>query len=67
MKFNLETNGQTFTVTTRTDKKATSNYDTEPCIRQKTKIVVHLVMQKNYSKNEGRGCSQKMYSNVLTN
>ena len=39
MKFNLETNGQTFTVTPRTDKKATSNYDTQLTVSDKNGVV----------------------------
>ena len=46
MKFNLETNGQTFTVTTRTDKKATSNYDTQLKVSDKNGVVAGCTVKK---------------------
>ena len=50
MKFNLETNGQTFTVTTRTDKKATSNYDTQLTVLFENKAIAGCMVKKSESK-----------------
>jgi hypothetical protein len=39
MKFQFELNGRTFDVSTRTDKKATSNYDTQLSVSDKNGVV----------------------------
>ena len=68
MKFNLETNGQTFTVTTRTDKKATSNYDTQLTVSDKNGVVAGCTVKKTTPKNEVQEAAKKciqMY--LLTN
>lgn len=68
MKFNLETNGQTFTVTTRTDKKATSNYDTQLTVSDKNGVVAGCTVKKTTPKNEVEEAAKKcikMY--LLTN
>ena len=68
MKFNLETNGQTFTVTTRTDKKATSNYDTQLTVSDKNGVVAGCTGKKSTPKNEVQEAAKKciqMY--LLTN
>ena len=68
MKFNLETNGQTFTVTTRTDKKATSNYDTQLTVSDKNGVVAGCIVKKSTPKNEVQATAKKcvkMY--LLTN
>ena len=68
MQFNLETNGQTFTVTTRTDKKATSNYDTQLTVSDKNGVVAGCTVKKTTPKNEVQEAAKKciqMY--LLTN
>lgn len=68
MKFNLETNGQTFTVTTRTDKKATSNYDTQLTVSDKNGVVAGCTVKKTTPKHEVEATAKKcikMY--LLTN
>ena len=68
MKFNLETNGQTFTVTTRTDKKATSNYDTQLTVSDKNGVIAGFIVKKTTPKNEVQEAAKKciqMY--LLTN
>ena len=68
MKFNLETNGQTFTVTTRTDKKATSNYDTQLTVSDKNGVVAGCTVKKSTPRNEVEDAAKKcikMY--LLTN
>ena len=52
MKFNLEQNGQTFTVTTRTDKKATSSYDTQLTVSDKNGVVAGCTIKKTTPKSE---------------
>ena len=46
MKFNLEQNGQIFKVTTSTDKKATSNYDTQLTVSDKNGVVAGCIVKK---------------------
>ena len=68
MKFNLETNGQMFTVTTRTDKKATSKYDTQMTVSDKNGVVAGCVVKKSTPKHEVEVAAKKciqMY--LLTN
>lgn len=68
MKFNLETNGQTFTVTTSTDKKATSNYDTQLTVSDKNGVVAGCTVKKSTPRNEVEDAAKKciqMY--LLTN
>lgn len=68
MKFNLEANGQTFTVTTRTDKKATSNYDTQLTVSDKKGVVAGCTVKKTTPKHEVEVAAKKcikMY--LLTN
>ena len=68
MKFNLEQNGQMFTVTTRTDKKATSSYDTQLTVSDKNGVVAGCVVKKTTPKTEVEVAAKKcikMY--LLTN
>ena len=68
MKFNLEINGSTFVVSTRTDKKATSNYDTQLTVSDKNGVVAWCVVKKSTPKHEVEVAAKKcikMY--LLTN
>ena len=68
MKFQFELNGRTFDVSTRTDKKATSNYDTQLTVSDKNGIVAWCTIKKTTPKSEidvaAKKCVQ-MY--LLTN
>lgn len=66
MKFNLETNGQTFTVTTRTDKNATSNYDTILYVSENNLVVAGCTVKKSTPKNEVEEAAKKCISMYLT-
>ena len=66
MKFNLEQNGQMFTVTTRTDKKATSNYDTQLTVSDKNGVVAGCVVKKTTPKTEVMATAKKCISMYLT-
>ena len=66
MKFNLETNGQTFTVTTRTDKNATSNYDTQLTVSEKNNAVAGCTVKKTTPKNEVEAAAKKCAMMYLT-
>ena len=50
MKFQIEQNGRTFTVSTRTDKKATSNYDTQMTVSENNSVVAGCTVKKSTSK-----------------
>ena len=68
MKFQLELNGRTFDVSTRTDKKATSNYDTQLTVSDKNGVVAGCIVKKTTPKNEVEATAKKcikMY--LLTN
>ena len=68
MKFKLELNGCTFDVSTSTDKKTTSNYDTQLTVSDKNGVVAGCIVKKTTSKNEVEVAAKKcikMY--LLTN
>ena len=68
MKFQIEQNGRTFTVSTRTDKKATSNYDTNLYVSENNNVVAGCTVKKSTPKNEVEVAAKKcikMY--LLTN
>ena len=68
MKFNLEQNGQMFTVTTRTDKKDNSSYDTQLTVSDKNGVVAGCTIKKTTPKSEVEVAAKKcvqMY--LLTN
>ena len=68
MKFQFELNGRTFDVSTRTDKNATSNYDTQLTVSDKNGVVAGCIVKKTTPKNEVEVAAKKcvqMY--LLTN
>lgn len=68
MKFSLQINERTFMVTTRTDKKATSNYDTQLTVSDKNGVVAGCIVKKTTPKAEVMATAKKcikMY--LLTN
>ena len=68
MKFNLEQNGQMFTVTTRTDKNVNSSYDTQLTVSDKNGVVAGCTIKKTTPKSEVEVAAKKcvqMY--LLTN
>ena len=68
MKFSLEINRRTFMISTRTDKKATSNYDTQLTVSDKNGVVAGCVVKKTTPKTEVMATAKKcikMY--LLTN
>ena len=68
MKFNLEINGRTFTVSTRTDKKATSNYDTNLYVSENNNVVAGCIVKKTTPKNEVEVAAKKCIKmHLLTN
>ena len=52
MKTNFELNGRTFEVTTRTDKNATSNYDTNLYVSENKNVVSGCTVKKSTPKSE---------------
>ena len=68
MKFQFELNGRTFEVSTRTDKKATSSYDTQLTVSDKNGVVAGCTIKKTTPKSEIEVAAKKcvqMY--LLTN
>ena len=68
MKFKFELNGRTFEVSTRTDKNATSNYDTQLTVSDKNGVVAGCIVKKSTPKSEVEVAAKKcvqMY--LLTN
>ena len=66
MKFSLKINGRTFTVSTRTDKKATSNYDTQLTVSDKNGVVAGCTVKKSTPKSEVADTAKKCISMYLT-
>ena len=66
MKFSLEINGRTFDVSTRTDKNATSNYDTQLNVSEKNIIVAGCTIKKSTSKSEVEAAAKKCVQMYLT-
>ena len=66
MKFNLEINGRTFVVSTRTDKKATSNYDTNLYVSENNSVVAGCTVKKSTSKSELADVAKKCAMMYLT-
>ena len=68
MKFQFELNGRTFEVSTRTDKNATSSYDTQLTVSDKNGVVAGCTIKKTTPKAEVMATAKKcvqMY--LLTN
>jgi len=59
MKFNLEINGRTFVVSTRTDKKTTSNYDTNLTVSENNSVVAGCMVKKSTPKHEVEDAAKK--------
>ena len=66
MKFQIEQNGRTFTVSTRTDKKATSNYDTQLTVSDKNGVVAGCIVKKSTPKSEVADAAKKCAMMYLT-
>ena len=66
MKFKLELNGRTFEVSTRTDKNATSNYDTQLNVSEKNTIVAGCTIKKSTPKSEVELAAKKCVQMYLT-
>ena len=66
MKFNLEINGRTFVVSTRTDKNATSNYDTQLTVSDKNGVVAGCTVKKSTPKSEVADAAKKCAMMYLT-
>lgn len=66
MKFNLEINGRTFVVSTRTDKKATSNYDTNLYVSENNNVVAGCTVKKSTKKSEVADAAKKCAMMYLT-
>lgn len=66
MKFSLKINGRTFIVSTRTDKKATSNYDTQMTVSENNSVVAGCTVKKSTPKSEVADTAKKCISMYLT-
>lgn len=66
MKFQFELNGRTFEVSTRTDKKATSSYDTQLTVSDKNGVVAGCIVKKTTPKTEVMATAKKCISMYLT-
>ena len=66
MKFQFELNGRTFDVSTRTDKNATSNYDTKLNVSEKNIIVAGCTIKKSTPKREVEIAAKKCVQMYLT-
>lgn len=66
MKFSLEINGRTFIVSTRTDKKSTSNYDTQLTVSDKNSPVAGCMVKKSTHKSEIEEAAKKCIQMFLT-
>ena len=66
MKFQFELNGRTFEVSTRTEKNATSNYDTQLTVSEKNSPVAGCVVKNSTHKKEIEEAAKNCIQMYLT-